>query len=366
MRAYYLNDLPAITYFSPMRFHWYAFLIMALATISCNEKPQDPVTSVAIETAVEFELIQVEPVQRNHVRGLFMVDDKTVWASGARGTFLKCVDGTNWVSDTIAGYTHLDFRDVHAFDDSVALVMAAGEEGRILRTKDGGENWEEVYTNLSDGIFLDGIDFNGDLGYCYGDPINGKMTLVRTEDRGKTWFEVDPETIPSAMPNEAGFAASGTGIIVDDGSVYLATGGDISARLLSQVGNEWTAINTPMRSAEGCGIFSMAHIPPSTIVAVGGCYLDSTSADGNCAISHNMGQTWELISENRPNGYRSCVAYSDASEIIVACGRTGVDYSVDRGKTWKPISTEGYYTCVLGDSVGWLMGKHGKVAELNW
>lgn len=145
-----------------------------------------------------------------------MVNDTVAWASGSGGTFLRTVDGNNWKADTIVGYTHLDFRDVHAFDANTALVMAAGEEGRILRTKDGGLHWTEVYTRLDSGIFLDGMDFNGEIGYCYGDPINGKMVIIKSMDAGRTWSEVSSEFIPWALPKEAGFAASGTGIEVKE------------------------------------------------------------------------------------------------------------------------------------------------------
>lgn len=244
--------------------------------------------------------------------------------------------------------------------------MAAGDEGRILRTEDAGSTWSEVYTRLDTGIFLDGMDFFGNTGYCYGDPLDGKFVLIKSEDRGKTWNEVDPETMPSAMPKEAGFAASGTGIVVQEKEIYIATGGDIAARVFSYRNDDWHTINTPMRGGEACGIFSMAFIPPSNLVTVGGCYLDSTASAGNFAISNDNGLTWESISENQPRGYRSCVAYSESADLLVACGRTGVDYSLDKGRTWQAVSDEGFYTCSLGESSGWLMGRGGKLAKLTW
>ena len=148
------------------------FAVCGWGLFSCQNK----------EPKVESEfLIALEPkerVSKAHVRGLFLVDDNTGWASGAGGTFMRMTDGDNWSADTIAGYTHLDFRDVHGFDENTALVMAAGEEGRILRTEDGGVSWTEVYTRLDSGIFLDGMDFQDNMGYCYGDPIDGKFVLV--------------------------------------------------------------------------------------------------------------------------------------------------------------------------------------------
>jgi photosystem II stability/assembly factor-like uncharacterized protein len=318
---------------------------------------------------VEFniEIDSRERATRANIRGLFLVNDSIGWASGSGGTFLRMVDGKKWISDTISGYTHLDFRDVHAFDANTALLMSAGEEGRILRTEDGGISWTEVYTRLDSGIFLDGMDFHKWIGYCYGDPINGKFVVTRTDDHGKTWRDVDYDRLPKAIYKEAGFAASGTGMLSTEKMRFVATGGGSTARIMrtSIDQGKWEFFDTPLRSGEGCGIFSLCEGYRS-IVAVGGCYLDSTNAEANCAISKDWGKTWQLISVNQPRGYRSCVASSNLKELLVTCGRTGVEYSLEDGVSWIPFSDDGYYTCALADSTGWLMGKRGKMAKLRW
>ena len=41
---------------------------------------------------------------RESLRGLSVVNERVVWASGNRGTFVRTVDaGTTWQADTIAG-----------------------------------------------------------------------------------------------------------------------------------------------------------------------------------------------------------------------------------------------------------------------
>ncbi|MFM1876218.1 MAG: hypothetical protein RL266_1955 [Bacteroidota bacterium] len=317
---------------------------------------------------VSVPQIQVhERAAKANIRGLYLVNDSIGWASGTGGTFLRMTDGENWVADSIDGYTHLDFRDVHAFDANTALLMAAGEEGRILRTEDGGLSWVEVYTRLDSGIFLDGMDFQGTIGYCFGDPMDGKFVVLRSEDQGKTWTEISTDKLPLALAKEAGFAASGTGVLITEKMRIVATGGDSVARVMRTYPGQdsWEFFNTPIRSAEGCGTFSLCE-GNQVIVAVGGCYLDSTSSEANCAVSEDWGETWQLIAENQPRGYRSCVAASTDKKLLVTCGRTGVDYSVDNGYNWISLSDDGYYTCALADSTGWLMGKRGKMAKLSW
>lgn len=339
------------------------FVLCGWGLFSCNPQQEND----GDETQFSIRYNALERACKSHIRGLFLVDDNIGWASGAGGTFLRMTDGKNWSADTISGYTHLDFRDVHGFDENTALLMAAGEEGRILRTDDGGISWTEVYTRLDSGIFLDGMDFHNNIGFCYGDPIDEKFVVIWTDDYGKHWEEVPSTAIPNSLPKEAGFAASGTGIVTLEKVSFIATGGDSLARIMRtshRKGNS-EIFNTPLRSEEGCGIFSIVSTS-HMLVAVGGCYLDSTNAEANCAVSKDSGETWTLITENQPRGYRSCVAYSDNSKLLVTCGRTGMEYSLDEGSNWIPLSDDGYYTCSLADSTGWLMGRGGKMAKLSW
>ncbi len=342
-----------------------AICILTAGLFSCQQNNQQVEIS---NTDFNISVTQVESATKAHIRGLFMVNDTIAWASGSGGTFLKTTDGINWIADTISRYTHLDFRDIHAFDANTALLMAAGEEGRILRTEDGGSSWAEVYTRLDSGIFLDGMDFHGNNGICYGDPIDGKMEITQSADSGKTWTDISADLIPQALPSEAGFAASGTGVVVKQEKQWIANGGGSAARILYREDsqNTWKSSTTPLRSEEGCGIFSMVFISEMKGVIVGGCYLDSTNAIGNCAITSNGGLTWTLVEQNQPRGYRSCVAYSPGSSLLITCGRTGMDYSTDDGFSWQPLSNNGYYTCMLGDSTGWVMGKRGKMGKLSW
>ena len=223
----------------------------------------------------------------------------------------------------------------------------------------------EVYTRLDSGIFLDGMDFYGESGYCYGDPIDGRMVVLRSNDKGETWKEVT--AVADALSKEAGFAASGTGILKLENIGFLATGGDSVARVFQKHSKVrmWAPFDTPIRSGEGCGIFSLTATT-NKLIAVGGCYLDSTNVEASCAVSGDFGRTWTLVTENQPRGYRSCVAFSAASNLLITCGRTGMEYSTNEGQSWIPLSDDGYYTCSLADSTGWAMGRGGKMAKISW
>src|SRR5207237_2819483 len=84
------------------------------------------------------------------LRGLSVVSENIIWASGTGGTFLRTVDGgKSWSVMTVPGAEKLDFRGIRAFDDKTAVIMSSGKaedgQARIYRTIDAGKTWTQVY-----------------------------------------------------------------------------------------------------------------------------------------------------------------------------------------------------------------------------
>jgi photosystem II stability/assembly factor-like uncharacterized protein len=83
-------------------------------------------------------------------RGLAVVDENTVWASGTGGTVVRTIDGgKTWDIFTVPGAEKLDFRDIEAFDGETAYILSIGngEASRIYKTTDGGKTWNLQFTN---------------------------------------------------------------------------------------------------------------------------------------------------------------------------------------------------------------------------
>lgn len=302
------------------------------------------------------------------LRGLSVVDDQIIWASGSDGTWLCTSDGgQTWRNGTVPGASHLDFRDIHALNPLQAWVISAGDTCRIYYTDNGGLSWALQYENFQKDIFFDGFAFwDAYNALAYSDPIEGKFFIIKTTD-GTNWQQIDTSAFPNVLKGEAGFAASGTGICVkDDSLAWIASGGGAKARVLhsENAGRTWTVFNTPLVSKEGAGIFSMVFTSKLHGVVVGGSYLDSTNADLNCAVTQDGGRTWKLISKQQPKGYRSCVAASSDGKQLITVGRTGSELSLDGGMTWEGIDGGGYYACAISEGYAWAVGKRGKVAKL--
>ena len=161
-----------------------------------------------------FKLGEGVILSKVSIRGLCVVNDQVIWASGSRGTVAKSTDGgKTFTFQQLKDYQKSDFRDIEAFDDKTAVMLSSGTPAYILKTIDGGETWKEVYQNLDTAYFLDGMDFwNNQKGMIVGDPINGKFLLLQTYNGGDTWNLIDEKYLPKAKKGEAVFAASGTSI----------------------------------------------------------------------------------------------------------------------------------------------------------
>ncbi len=303
------------------------------------------------------------------LRGLAVVNENVIWASGTGGTFLKTTDGgKNWTVGKVPGAEKLDFRDVEAFgaDTAYLLSIGEGESSRIYKTTDGGKTWKMQFKNTNPKAFFDAFAFWDEThGLAMSDPVDGKYLLLETQD-GETWTILDNAKIPNAKPGEAAFAASGTCLLANGKSdVFLISGGN-DARVFrsDNRGKTWSVFDTPItKGTAGSGIFSIAMLDKANGIIVGGNYEKPAEASNNLALTKNGGKTWTL--RKGLNGYRSGVTFVD-KKTIIAVGSSGSDISADGGKTWKNIDAENYNAVqAKGKKAVWAVGANGLVAKFS-
>src|SRR5579884_2319108 len=152
------------------------------------------------------------------LRGVMAVSPAVVWASGAKGTFLRTLDGgTTWKSGRVAGAADADFRGLWAFDENSAVLLSAGdgEKSRVYKTSDGGEHWELLYTNPDPAGYFDAVAFwDESHGILLGDPVKGRFVILTTSDGGVSWTR---QKGPPALPKEGAFAASNSCLAIRGG-----------------------------------------------------------------------------------------------------------------------------------------------------
>ncbi|HUM97496.1 MAG TPA: oxidoreductase [Chitinophagaceae bacterium] len=310
--------------------------------------------------------------QKTSLRGLSVVNDNVIWVSGSNGTVGKSTNGgKNWKWYKVSGFEKTDFRDIEAFGASTAIIMGVAEPAYILKTTDGGDNWKVVYENKTKGMFLDAMEFwNEQAGIVIGDPIDGRFFISRTFDGGNTWQDIIFEKRPITDSGEACFAASGTNIRALDRDEAVFVSGGLKSRVYKR--NDRLPLNNIIQGKETTGANSIdvwdhhKRKGGKKMVVVGGDFNADSSNYNNCVYTKNGGKTW-LRPTVAPHGYRSCVEYLSAEDLLT-CGLNGVDYSSNGGKTWEWISNEGFHVCQIaktGTSV-FLAGGNGKIGKLEW
>ena len=149
--------------------------------------------------------------------------------------------------------------------------------------------------------------------------------------------------------------------------------GGKSARIFSGLGSlphKWTTLpivqgqeSTGANSLAVWGdIFSGDNIKA---VVVGGDFSHDTVSTQNSVLVELLPKLKFSQPKTPPHGYRSCVIYLSKNKLLT-CGTSGSDISIDGGKNWTLISTEGFHVCQKakkGKAV-FLAGGGGRIAKL--
>ena len=279
------------------------------------------------------------------IRGMAVPNTNTIWASGSKGSIALSVNGgTNFEWMQVQGYETRDFRSIHAWNEKEAIIVAVAAPALILKTKDGGKSWYKVYENADTLMFLDAIHFkNASNGLVVGDPISNHIFLLSSNDKGEHWNEVPSSYFKTTLEKgEAFFASSGSNIAQLSKDDFLVSGG-----LRSRLWINGEAMDIPIiQGGKSTGANSMAISPNgNSIMIVGGDFMKDTSRLQNAVGLKLSKRKLSWVVEKfigHPNGYRSGVEYLTNS-ILIACGTTGVDISINKGISWELISNESFH-----------------------
>jgi photosystem II stability/assembly factor-like uncharacterized protein len=295
------------------------------------------------------------------IRGLSVVDDNTAWISGSKGNTAITTDGgKTWNWQQVKGFEKADFRDIEAFSDKEAVIMSSGTPALILKTTDGGINWQVKYRNTDTAYFLDAMDFSDKQhGFVLGDPINNKFVMLETKDGGETWNAF--KTLPDALPGEAAFAASGTCLRVDHDEINIVTGGSnsrwlICHNIITNPSTGWSYSDLSIKHGKPSqGAFSISIQPKPVIV--GGDYQNDHLTDSTALYFHDVTYLgyWLKLAKTPPAGFQSCVEYISGNTFL-STGTPGSNITTDGGKTWTKIDATSYNVC--------RKAKHGKLVLL--
>lgn len=308
------------------------------------------------------------------LQAVSVVDSQVVWVSGHQGTYARTTDGgATWHSAVVRGADSLQFRDVHAVDANTAYLMSAGdgELSRIYKTTDGGASWQLQFTSHEPKAFYDCMAFwDADHGIAMSDEVGGHFPIIATDDGGRSWKPVSPSLLPPALPGEGSFAASGSCVATRaPGLAWIGTGNSSAARVLRTTdgGRSWSVATTPLPSAEGVGLASVAFRDGLHGVAMGGSMLDTSARVDDIAITSDGGRSWKAMGRAPISSaiYGGSYVPGARSPTIVAVGPGGAAASFDEGRSWVTVDTTAYWAVSFASpSAGWAVGPRGRIKRL--
>jgi photosystem II stability/assembly factor-like uncharacterized protein len=281
------------------------------------------------------------------------VDNNVVWAAGTNGGVFRTTNGGAAWTSVGGGNIGTDIVfTVEALDDNIAFISSTsiGQSGptstRIYKTTNGGGSWSQVFSQANG--LIGGIQMQSALqGYAMGSPVNGKWTVLKTTDGGNTWNHLTTE--PAQVNDETGmlsFQLLGNTLWFgsSSGAVYRST----------DLGATWISI--PASGSSPLGL----HFNSPAIGMIG-------FSNGNTNSSANGGASWDSAAAAGSNSI-SCI--SGLGTEFWATAGTGIAYTNNLGQKWS-FQTPGHWGLINLKAVsispvtsqvnGWAVGESGLI-----
>ena len=275
-----------------------------------------------------------------------ILPDMTYIMVGDRGKIFRSTDkGEKW--EEIASGSREPLFGI-TFVESRGWV--SGASGLVLYSSDGGRSWSNQATGSDKNLF--DIDFSDDQN---GIAVGDWGAVLVTSDGGASWQ--DKSMAEDVVLYAVQMADSAIGWIAGEyGGIYKTQDG----------GNTWRAVYN-----SGKSFFCLHYNPEEKSLLAAGL-------DGSIVYSEDMGETFQPA---KNDSILSIYGISRAGSTGLAVGDKGIILkSVDNGKTWNTADLEneasrGWISAVsLGSNsktTGWLAGANGfylliKNNEIQW
>ena len=286
------------------------------------------------------------------LRAVYFIDDKEGWAAGDEGVIWHTLDGGNtWARQPTGVRASLRGLCFQSAEVGWAVgreeLPHGGSAGVLLFTRDGGLKWQRLLTGALPGLnqvrFVDQAN-----GFLLGDGAEALPSgLFRTTDGGRSW-----EPVPGSRTTswyDGVFADARDGILVGPW-----------ARLGKLRGDKFSVADD-LDHTDGRDILGV-HVTPQKAIAAAQGGLVLTSVTG--------GAKWGFAKLNLPPEVQSCLdfrAISGNGKHVWIVGRPGsvVLHSSDAGQTWDlqktGCSLPLHAVTFFNDKRGWAVGEAGTV-----
>ena len=289
--------------------------------------------------------------QRNPAWTVFFLNAETGFVgSGSGNSIARTSDGgITWdlvFNDPRFGIYSIDFKDqstgfatTNAYDlDTITELNSS-----ILKTTNGGFNWEIIYTEEYGNLY--NVNFtNGNTGYVSGEG----QDLIKTTNAGESWFSLpigfDQIFIHSFyLNNDTGYLSSSSGLFIkttNGGNNWNTIGlpeyfwGDIF--FFNENKGVLAGRNGRILRTTNAGVQWTANIDQNSI----GNLTDIDFYDGKgmiCSskgiILRTTGESWENILVDSTLGFRK-ITFADYNTALAVSGNVNIMKTTDSGLNW--------------------------------
>ncbi len=283
-------------------------------------------------TTINTQWAQISTIGNNELRGVVFFDEQTGVVCGASGIWRSTTSGINW--------THVwNVADMNALSFiNSSTGLAAGNNGRILKTTDGGLTWNVIVTSVSENLYA--IDW-ANASICWAVGQAGR--ILKSSNYGNSWF-TQTNTLSDDLK----------AVYMPDPLNGFIAGGNSRELVLSTIngGNTWfSLLNEPGNFLTGIYV-----IPNNNYkIAVG----------SNGRIRRTItGGMWPVISSGT-NAQLNSIQFVDLSTGYIAGNNGTILKSTNAGGNWtsQQSNTTNYLNSIyfINTLTGWAVGQNGIV-----
>jgi photosystem II stability/assembly factor-like uncharacterized protein len=306
----------------------------------------DQGTILRKENIMDWQI--VEQGNFDHLYSVYFKGDYG-WAVGYNGTILQNIDGLGNTWYPLSSGTTKQLLSVFFFDQLNGWIV--GQDQTVLKTTDGGTNWNSSSPTGSEHYFS--VYFTSLLNGWIAGSANQYGVIKKTTDGGATWTN---SLIPTNRMNSIRFVNENIGCVVgDDGKIYTT----------SNAGTNWNlAVSNTTSDLQD---FYMSASGEGRAVGYDGTIIHTTDFGSNWSVETSpTTQTLYAIENDHAVGWAGTLLHRDINWEIVSEGftnnLTGTDFA-DADNGWV-VGWEGviYHTTDGGDS--WIQQNSGTNKDL--
>ena len=269
---------------------------------------------------------------------------KTGWVVGDTGEIYKITIDSLFHLTPQNSQILTPLKKINIVNEDTVFILSKNNE--ILRTTDGGTNWEMVFNSANNTFCSDIFFLNKNLAFGAG----SSATVLKSEDVGKTW-NLATNTFTNANLGESVFIDANTGWIAAQNGTVLKT---------TNAGAEWVS-----KTVSGSdSYYGMYMNNANTGWLVGGTENQDYIPIGLVYRTTNGGTDWVKVYEKEEMVFNDIWSINETTAFAV--GESGyMAKTVNSGANWTPVTvpvTTTFSSIYFVDNTyGWAVCSGGKM-----